>query len=133
MRSTRPVITYRFFIYTSILQTFEAGETIAKIEGTTNQVTKAYTSVQYGTKEHLELNSDLVYGMYLAQEDIGSFWDDDVLKLLANHSCEPNTVWDLSSTNPGEWHVRAVKRIEAGESSECPLSNPLPVEIITGF
>ena len=72
MRSTRPVITYRCFIYISTLQTFEAGETIAKIEGTTNQVTKAYTSVQYGTKEHLELNSDLVYGMYLAQEDISS-------------------------------------------------------------
>ena len=72
MWSTRPVITYQCFIYTSTLQTFEAGETIAKIEGTTNQVTKAYTSVQYGPKEHLELNSDLVYGMYLAREDIGS-------------------------------------------------------------
>ena len=66
IRSTRPVITYRCFIDTSTLQTFEAGETIAKIEGTTNQVTKAYTSVQYGAKEHLELNSDLVYGMYFA-------------------------------------------------------------------
>ncbi|CAL1714965.1 unnamed protein product [Somion occarium] len=78
-------------------KTFEAGEVIAKLEGISLGVPIAYTTVQCGpsAKDHLELNSDLRY---------------------ANHSCEPNTDWDLSSPKPADWHVRARKRIEAGDS-----------------
>ncbi|CAL1714963.1 unnamed protein product [Somion occarium] len=78
-------------------KTFEAGEVIAKLEGITIGTPKRYTSVQCGeySQDNLELNSDLRF---------------------ANHSCEPSTDWDLSSPNPADWHVRARKRIEAGDS-----------------
>ncbi|KAK7687959.1 hypothetical protein QCA50_009178 [Cerrena zonata] len=100
-----------FSAYLKSNKAFKVGETVARIEGTTNGVTKAYTSVQYGVKEHLELNSDLRYGCQTDPND------------AANHSCEPNTAWDLSSPNPEEWHIRALKKIEVGESSEYQVLN----------
>lgn len=33
-----------------------------------------------------------------------------------NHSCDPNVAFDLSSSDPSEWHVRALRRIETGGS-----------------
>lgn len=35
-----------------------------------------------------------------------------------NHSCEPNVAFDLSSEDPAEWHVRALKRIEADKDGK---------------
>ncbi|KAJ3489644.1 hypothetical protein NLI96_g1966 [Meripilus lineatus] len=77
------------------LKTFEAGSTLASIDGVTN-THKAYTSVQFGSApgQHISLNSDLVY---------------------ANHSCEPSVYFDLSSPDRSRWHVRAARRIEKGE------------------
>ncbi|KAK6345690.1 hypothetical protein TWF718_007599 [Orbilia javanica] len=50
---------------------------------------KAYSSVQVSETDHIELNSDLLY---------------------ANHSCNPNVVFD---TDKGE--VRSVRNIQEGE------------------
>ncbi|KAJ7746869.1 hypothetical protein DFH07DRAFT_831613 [Mycena maculata] len=56
---------------------------------------KAYSTVQCGKgpQDNIELNSDFLY---------------------VNHSCEPNIAFDLSSADPTEWHVRALKNIDAG-------------------
>ncbi|KAJ7133031.1 hypothetical protein C8R46DRAFT_923824 [Mycena filopes] len=64
---------------------------------------KAYSTVQCGRgpEDNVELNSDFLYGKYLASASI-------------NHSCEPNIAFDLSSADPTEWHVRALKDIDAG-------------------
>ncbi|KAI0077728.1 hypothetical protein K474DRAFT_1661317 [Panus rudis PR-1116 ss-1] len=72
---------------------FEPGDVIAPITGKPG-VEKDYTTVQFGPKDHFKLDSDLVY---------------------ANHSCDPNTIWDMSSPNLADWVVRASKRIEPGE------------------
>ena len=41
----------------------------------------------------------------------------------ANHSCEPNTEFDLSHSDPHKWHVRVVKPIARGEqSATCPVT-----------
>ncbi|VDB85019.1 unnamed protein product [Peniophora sp. CBMAI 1063] len=74
---------------------FAAGAIIASVSGTTKGP-KAYTSVQCGPGEndHIELNSDLVY---------------------VNHSCDPNTAFDLSSPDRSQWNLRALKSIKEGE------------------
>ncbi|KAF9462945.1 hypothetical protein BDZ94DRAFT_1260220 [Collybia nuda] len=78
------------------LRTFNVGEKLALLEGIT-KAPKAYTTVQCGPgpHDHFELNSDLVY---------------------VNHSCNPNIAFDLSSPDPSEWHIRALKRIIKGTS-----------------
>jgi SET domain len=38
-----------------------------------------------------------------------------------NHSCDPNTAFDLSSPDQAEWHMRALKRIAAGEPGKQQL------------
>ncbi|KAI0031286.1 hypothetical protein K488DRAFT_52426 [Vararia minispora EC-137] len=90
---------------------FATNELITRIEGTTRGP-KAYSSVQCGPGEddHIELNSDLLY---------------------ANHSCDPNIAFDLSSRDPSGWHVRALKPIATGEelsffypSTEWEMSQP---------
>ncbi|TFK25605.1 hypothetical protein FA15DRAFT_339936 [Coprinopsis marcescibilis] len=80
------------------LRSFAKGEIIAPLEGLTRGP-KRYTSVQCGKgpDDHIELNSDLVY---------------------INHSCNPNVAFDLSSRDPRQWHLRALKPIKAGESLE---------------
>jgi len=77
---------------------FKPGEVITQLKGLLKSP-KAYTSVQYGpgSDDHIELNSDLVF---------------------VNHSCEPNVAFDLSSTGPSGWHVRALNDLEVG----TPLS-----------
>jgi len=76
------------------LKSYEPGDYMVPFKGLT-KAPKAYTSVQCSPSEHVELNSDLVY---------------------INHSCEPNVAFDLSSSkDPAQWHVRALKRIEAGD------------------
>ncbi|KZV72242.1 SET domain-containing protein [Peniophora sp. CONT] len=75
------------------LKDFEPDTVIASVYGTTIGP-KAYTSVQCGRGEndHIELNSDLVY---------------------VNHSCDPNVAFDLSSPDREQWHLRALKSINA--------------------
>jgi len=76
-------------------KTFQCGEIVAFISGTRSNV-KAYDTLQCGkADEHLLLDSDLRY---------------------ANHSCAPNTVWDMSTVDMSRWHVRAIKRIPEGDS-----------------
>ncbi|KAJ7918766.1 hypothetical protein B0H13DRAFT_2249982 [Mycena leptocephala] len=53
-----------------------------------------------------------------------SFAQEDTLTILhnptrspkayINHSCEPNVAFDLSSADHTEWHVRALRQIDAG-------------------
>ena len=40
-----------------------------------------------------------------------------------NHSCEPNVAFDMSSKNPADWHVRALRRIQTGEDGEYELED----------
>lgn len=54
---------------------------------------------------------------------------------LVNHSCDPNVAFDLSSSDPNEWHVRALRRIEPGEtvtffypSTEWDMDQPFTCE-----
>ncbi|KAF8972661.1 hypothetical protein BDZ97DRAFT_2003516 [Flammula alnicola] len=75
---------------------------------------KAYTSVQCGRNDHIELNSDLVY---------------------INHSCEPNVAFDLSSPDQCKWHLRALKDIQPGDtltffypSTEWDMDQPFNCE-----
>ncbi|CAG7847530.1 SubName: Full=Uncharacterized protein {ECO:0000313/EMBL:CCA72457.1} [Serendipita indica DSM 11827] len=77
------------------LKPFKPGDVVARLEGLTVGP-KAYSSVQCGTgdDEHVELNSDLLY---------------------MNHSCEPNVVVDVSSSDRHNWHVRAVKDVRVGD------------------
>lgn len=64
-----------------------------------------------------------------------------------NHSCEPNVAFDLSSEDPAEWHVRALKRIEADkdvtffypstewemdQAFECRCGTPSCLKVIRG-
>ncbi|EDR05667.1 uncharacterized protein LACBIDRAFT_302809 [Laccaria bicolor S238N-H82] len=100
------VPTHRDFVvefvpgdYMSSLKTkrgFQGGDLLARLEGFTKGP-KAYTSVQCGrgANDHIELNTDLVY---------------------VNHSCEPNVAFDLSSPDTSNWHLRALRRIEPGET-----------------
>ncbi|KAK0446650.1 hypothetical protein EV421DRAFT_1790506 [Armillaria borealis] len=97
------------------LKAFEEGEVIASLDGAT-KAPKSYRTVQcgLGPEDHIELNSDFVY---------------------VNHSCEPNTAFDLSSPNPADWHIRALRRIEAGDalgffypSTEWDMDQPFSCE-----
>ncbi|RXW20678.1 hypothetical protein EST38_g5181 [Candolleomyces aberdarensis] len=97
------------------IRSYKAGELITPLEGLTKGP-KRYTSVQCGPgdKDHIELNSDLVY---------------------INHSCEPNAAFDLSSPNPEYWHLRALKPIKVGEalsffypSTEWDMDQPFKCE-----
>ncbi|KAJ7914492.1 hypothetical protein B0H13DRAFT_1611416 [Mycena leptocephala] len=75
---------------------FAQGDTLAVMNNTI-QSKKSYASLHCGrgSQDIIEFNSDLVYGR-------------------SNHSCEPNVAVDLSSADPANWHVRALKDIEAG-------------------
>jgi len=53
------------------------------------------TSLQLGEEEHCELNTDLVF---------------------ANHSCDPNMGFDISSVDRTVWRVIALKDIAAGDA-----------------
>ncbi|EAU90155.1 hypothetical protein CC1G_05693 [Coprinopsis cinerea okayama7 len=96
-------------------QAFKKGEVMAPLRGLTRGP-KRYTSVQCGKgpDDHIELNSDLVY---------------------INHSCDPNVAFDLSSRDPSQWHLRALKDIKAGEtlgffypSTEWDMDQPFKCE-----
>ncbi|KAG7443665.1 uncharacterized protein BT62DRAFT_934897 [Guyanagaster necrorhizus] len=97
------------------LKAFEKGQVIASLEGVT-KAPKSYRTVQCGPgpEDHIELNSDFVY---------------------VNHSCEPNTAFDLSSPDSAGWHIRALRRIEAGDalgffypSTEWDMDQPFSCE-----
>ncbi|TEB29073.1 SET domain-containing protein, partial [Coprinellus micaceus] len=96
-------------------RSFGPGELVARLEGLTRGP-KRYTSVQCGTgaKDHVELNSDLVF---------------------INHSCDPNVAFDLSSRDPNNWHLRTLKPIKAGKplgffypSTEWDMDQPFKCE-----
>ncbi|KAJ7281935.1 hypothetical protein C8J57DRAFT_1298947 [Mycena rebaudengoi] len=84
--------------FTSFLKTcrnFAQGETLTFLNKSTRSH-RAYSTVQCGKgpDDNIELNSDFLY---------------------VNHSCEPNIAFDLSSGDPMEWHIRALKDINAGD------------------
>ncbi|KAI0084490.1 hypothetical protein BDY19DRAFT_997703 [Irpex rosettiformis] len=87
--------TGEFSISLRATKRFEINEILAAVTGS-RQAERTYQTVQCGPaqEDNLQLDSDLVY---------------------ANHSCEPNTFWDLTSHGISEWHVRAVKTIEVGD------------------
>ena len=62
------------------------------------------------------MDSELVYGEWTCRFLLKAFQVN--LGLTVNHSCEPNVAFDLSSDDQAEWHVRALRRIEAGEDGE---------------
>ncbi|KAG8922751.1 hypothetical protein FRC02_011628 [Tulasnella sp. 418] len=72
-----------------------AGQRICKLEGLATGP-KTYSTVQCGPgpNDHKDLGSDLYY---------------------VNHSCDPNVVFDVTSSNPDDWHFRALKDIKSGE------------------
>ncbi|KAJ7355577.1 hypothetical protein DFH08DRAFT_852857 [Mycena albidolilacea] len=91
------VVEFKSGEFASFLKTcrsFAQGETLTVLSNLT-RCPKAYSSVQCGRgpEDNVELNSDFVF---------------------VNHSCEPNIVFDLSSADPSEWHVRTLKDIEVG-------------------
>ncbi|KAJ7636069.1 hypothetical protein DFH06DRAFT_1219893 [Mycena polygramma] len=91
------VVEFKSGEFSSFLKTrrsFEQGDTLTILRNLKRSA-KAYSTVQCGggSEDNVELNSDFLY---------------------VNHSCEPNVVFDLSSSDPAEWHVRALKKIDAG-------------------
>ncbi|KAJ7173779.1 hypothetical protein C8R46DRAFT_1161527 [Mycena filopes] len=91
------VVKFQSGDFSSFLKTrrsFVQGETLTVLRDLTTGP-KAYSTVQCGRgpEDNVELNSDFLY---------------------VNHSCEPNIAFDLSSADPTEWHVRALKDIDAG-------------------
>ncbi|TKA57012.1 hypothetical protein B0A49_13318 [Cryomyces minteri] len=89
------------------LVSLPAGSLFARITTAISAPKKAYTSVQVSEKEHIELNSDLVY---------------------INHSCEPSLVFDME-----RYEVRVVedRDLKAGElltffypSTEWDMAQP---------
>jgi hypothetical protein len=46
-----------------------------------------------------------------------------VLITTVNHSCDPNAAFNLSGPDQAKWHVRALKRITAGEPGKQQLLN----------
>jgi len=84
-----------------------AGSVFARITNYTPNTTKAYSSVQVGPNQHIELNSELLY---------------------CNHSCEPTLVFDMS-----RFEVRVVdhRPLKVGEpltffypSTEWEMAQP---------
>ncbi|KAG9014341.1 hypothetical protein FRB94_012747 [Tulasnella sp. JGI-2019a] len=91
---------------------FEFGETICTFEASTPVELNNIHAIQIGDgpNDFLNLNSDLAF---------------------TNHSCDPNTVFDLSSPDQEDWHVCAIKDIAAGDaityfypSTEWELAQP---------
>ncbi|KAF8269862.1 hypothetical protein EI94DRAFT_1724466 [Lactarius quietus] len=75
---------------------FEAGEVMTYLTGLTKSP-RTYATMQCGPgpDDHLSLNSDLLY---------------------VNHSCDPNTAFELSSPDQSKWHIYALKQIAIGET-----------------
>ena len=98
------------YIHSVKFQPFRPGDVIARLEGLTVGP-KAYSSVQCGTgnSDHVELNSDLLYSALCPPTT------HHYSPLPVNHSCEPNVVVDVSSSDRRKWHVRAVKDIHVGD------------------
>jgi len=82
---------------------FEAGEIMVYLTGLTKGP-KSYATMQCGPRsgDHVLLNSDLSY---------------------VNHSCDPNAAFNLSGSDQSKWHVRALRRIAAGEPVTCFYPN----------
>ncbi|KAF7797187.1 hypothetical protein EIP86_008379 [Pleurotus ostreatoroseus] len=79
-------------------QVFSPGQVMAKLEGVRSSP-KHCTTLQYGSskEDNIRLLTELVY---------------------VNHSCKPNAIFDLSSAEPADWHLRALEDIAPGDDSE---------------
>ncbi|KIM87992.1 hypothetical protein PILCRDRAFT_814666 [Piloderma croceum F 1598] len=75
-------------------KTFKRGDVICKFDKYRPGERRTRTSIQLGEAEHCELNTDLVF---------------------ANHSCDPNTAFDISSADRTAWKVVALKDIAVGD------------------
>ncbi|KAF3942002.1 hypothetical protein ABW19_dt0203625 [Dactylella cylindrospora] len=87
------VKTYKsgsFSKYATAATFIPSGTIISDFSAATPTDEKAYSSVQVSETDHIELNSDLLY---------------------ANHSCDPNVVFDVD-----EDCVKAIKDIQEGEA-----------------
>ncbi|KAF8303316.1 SET domain-containing protein [Clavulina sp. PMI_390] len=75
---------------------FRKGDKICAIWGphTHDAAGKAYSTLQYAVDKHCELESDLLY---------------------LNHSCSPNIAMVMNTQDKAEWHIRAIKDINAGD------------------
>ncbi|KAF5373254.1 hypothetical protein D9615_007452 [Tricholomella constricta] len=96
------VVDFRRGEFSSALKTrkaFNVGDFMAPMEGLTKG-TKAYTSVQCGPgpDDHVELNSDLVYGKSITPLS-GYIWQVRALKRLEKGTIMtffyPSTEWDM--------------------------------------
>lgn len=92
------------------LRDFAKGTTIATMSHASPSKAIRYSTVQVSEKDHIELNSDLLY---------------------CNHSCNPTVHFNVSSTNPADWHAQALRDISQGEvleffypSTEWDMSQP---------
>ncbi|KAK7031390.1 hypothetical protein R3P38DRAFT_2923279 [Favolaschia claudopus] len=85
---------FRSFLRTR--RAFAGGEILVHLTNATRSP-QTYSTVQCGREpeDNVQFNSDFVF---------------------VNHSCEPNVVFDLSSPDAREWHIRALKDIEVGSS-----------------
>jgi len=90
---------------------FEAGEVMVYLTGFTRSP-KGYDTLQCGPdpEDHVSQPSDLTY---------------------VNHSCDPNTAFNLYCPDRGKWHMYALKRISVGDpvtifypSNEWSLDRP---------
>jgi len=84
----------------------------------------AYNTIQCGSspEDNLVLNSDLLYGDQIGKCN-GLEGADPPHPV--NHSCEPNVVYDFSSEDPSQWHLRASRPIKVGDpcrSQSCVRS-----------
>ncbi|KAJ6496785.1 hypothetical protein DFH09DRAFT_1205011 [Mycena vulgaris] len=107
------VVEFKPGNFASFLKTrrdFVQGDTLTVLKNLTPSG-KAYSTVQCGkgSQDNVELNSDFLYGGWLL-----SCLIDPLTSVPVNHSCDPNIAFDFSSADSANWHVRALKSIDAG-------------------
>ncbi|CEH13522.1 galactose-proton symport [Ceraceosorus bombacis] len=99
------------------MKNYKKGETIADMSAATPSGSVRYSTVQVTEKDHIELNSDLVF---------------------CNHSCDPSVRFDVSAPAPpnvskpgSSWRIVAERDIREGEaltffypSTEWDMSQP---------
>lgn len=92
---------------------------MAYLRGLTNGP-RTYTSVQNGRgpEDNINLNSDLEFSCVIGRPS-NVTWHADIAhtQSLANHSCEPNATFDMSSLDRSKWQLRALKDIHPGDDS----------------
>ncbi|GJE91134.1 SET domain-containing protein [Phanerochaete sordida] len=89
---------------------WKAGDVLGPVRGTKSP--RKYDTVQCGPSSEDNITVDSIF-------------------VYVNHSCDPNVAFDMSSKHPSEWHIRALKAIDAEEeltffypSTEWELDQP---------